>query len=76
MQTPLEPFQIVLIREVSLFQRLFCTHKIHSGPHTVPTHITVDIHISGVSVRRGSTVYIVLRILMMHTREEGQQDYA
>ena len=35
MRTPLGPSQSALIRGVSLFQGLFCMHKIHSKPHTV-----------------------------------------
>ena len=57
MQTPLGPSQCVMIRGVSLFQGLFYMHKILFGtPRSV--RITVDVLISVVATRQGSTVYI------------------
>ena len=55
MWTPLGPTQSVLIKGVSLFQGLFDIRKILSGPLAV-ARITVDVLISGVPTRQGSTV--------------------
>ena len=56
MRTPLGPTRRVLIRGVSLFQGLFNIRKILSGPHTVSTLQWMQVRISGVFARRGSTL--------------------
>ena len=55
MPTLLGPSQSVLISGVSLFKGCFYTQHTFRTAHSV--RMTVDVVISGVSVRRGFTVY-------------------
>ena len=74
MQTPLGPSQSVLIRGVPLFQGFFIyTRYVRDRTQSPPTLQWISAF---QGCPQGRVLLYMLRILIMHTRGEGQQNYA